>query len=107
MGIIVISTAGLGTRLGEITKSRNKSLVTLNGRPIIAHQIEKFKKEQKVTEQKQEEVFTEKTGNTMTISEIDLLKNQLHGCLTLGPQVGSKDIKDLSLLQSKSLFTCR
>ncbi len=56
---------------------------------------EEFKKEQKVTEQKQEEVFTEKTGNTMTISEIDLLKNQLHGCLTLGPQVGSKDIKDL------------
>ena len=52
-----------------------------------------FKKDQEASEVKQEEVFTEKVGPTMTISEIDLLRQQLHGCLNLN--VGVANLKEI------------
>ncbi len=52
-----------------------------------------FKKEQETIEEKQEEVFTEKVSASMTISELDLLKQQLHGCLNLN--VGVEDLKNI------------
>ena len=54
---------------------------------------QEFKKVQEETEVKQEEVFTEKVAATMTISEIDLLRQQLHSCLNLN--VGVPNLKDL------------
>ncbi len=39
---VVIPTAGLGTRLGKITKYINKSLVSVAHKPIISWQFEKF-----------------------------------------------------------------
>ena len=59
----------------------------------LENQDKEFKKEQEASEVKQEEVFTEKVGPTMTISEIDLLRQQLHGCLNLN--VGVANLKEI------------
>ena len=59
----------------------------------LENKDQEFKKEQETIEEKQEEVFTEKVGPTMTISEIDLLKQQLHGCLNLN--VGVANLKEI------------
>ncbi len=40
---VVIPTAGLGKRLNNLTKNLNKSLITLNDKPVISHIIDKFK----------------------------------------------------------------
>ena len=39
---VVIPTAGIGSRLGSLTKYINKSLVSIANRPIISHVIEQF-----------------------------------------------------------------
>ena len=54
---------------------------------------QEFKKIQEETEVKQKEVFTEKVAATMKISEIDLLRQQLHSCLNLN--VGVADLKEI------------
>ena len=59
----------------------------------LENKDQEFKKEQETIEEKQEEVFTEKVSPTMTISEIDLLKQQLHGCLNLN--VGVANLKEI------------
>ena len=59
----------------------------------LENKDQEFKKEQETIEEKQEEVFTEKVGPSMTISEIDLLKQQLHGCLNLN--VGVANLKEI------------
>ena len=59
-----------------------------------------FKKVQEETKVKQEEVFTEKVAATMTISEIDLLRQQLHSCLNLNVGVANlKDIKPVIFIE--------
>lgn len=42
---VLIPSAGLGTRLGELSKNRNKALVTVGQKPAICHIIDKFPKE--------------------------------------------------------------
>ena len=39
---VCIPTAGIGSRLGELTKYVNKSLVTVANRPVISHVIDQF-----------------------------------------------------------------
>lgn len=39
---VIIPTAGLGTRLGKITKSLNKSLIPYKNKPVLAHIIDSF-----------------------------------------------------------------
>ncbi len=39
---VCIPTAGIGSRLGELTKFVNKSLVSIANRPILSHLIEQF-----------------------------------------------------------------
>ena len=39
---VFIPTAGIGSRLGSLTKSINKSLVSLDNRPIITHLLDQF-----------------------------------------------------------------
>lgn len=39
---VVIPTAGLGSRLGKLTKNINKSLISVSNKPIISWQFEKF-----------------------------------------------------------------
>ena len=41
---VVIPTAGIGSRLKDLTKNLNKSLVSLSNRPILSHLIEQFPK---------------------------------------------------------------
>ncbi len=59
----------------------------------LENKDKEFKREQEKIEEKQEEVFTEKVSVSMTISELDLLKQQLHGCLNLN--VGVEDLKNI------------
>ena len=39
---VFIPTAGIGSRLGPLTNSINKSLVSLDNRPIITHLFDQF-----------------------------------------------------------------
>lgn len=45
--LVVIPTVGLGTRLGDLTKNLNKSLIPLKNQPIITHIINRFSSETK------------------------------------------------------------
>ena len=38
----IILAAGLGSRLNELTKNKPKSLVKVNGEPIIKYQIDAY-----------------------------------------------------------------
>ena len=42
---VLITTSGLGTRIGEYTKYINKSLVSIGDKPAICHIIESYSKE--------------------------------------------------------------
>ena len=64
---------------------------------------QEFKKVQEETEDKQNEVFTEKVAATMTISEIDLLRQQLHSCLNLNVGIANlKEIKPVIFIEVNS-----
>ena len=66
----------------------------------LENQDKEFKKEQEASEIKQDEVFTEKVGPSMTISEIDLLRQQLHACLNLNVGVANlKEIKPVIFIE--------
>jgi len=39
---VFIPTAGIGSRLGDLTNSINKSLVSLDNKPIISHIIDLY-----------------------------------------------------------------
>ncbi|MDA8668490.1 hypothetical protein N9M26_02410 [Alphaproteobacteria bacterium] len=61
---------------------------------------EEFKKVQEETELKQEEVFTEKVGAVMTISEIQLFEQQMYKCLNLNAGVANlKDLKPVIYIE--------
>lgn len=42
---VLILTAGIGSRLGDLTKNVNKAMLPINNKAIISHIIEKFPKE--------------------------------------------------------------
>lgn len=44
MEMLIISTAGTGSRLGNITKNLNKALIPFKDKPTLSHIIEKFPK---------------------------------------------------------------
>ena len=44
---VLITTSGIGSRLGEITKYTNKALVRIGDKPCISHIIEKYPIESK------------------------------------------------------------
>jgi CTP:phosphocholine cytidylyltransferase-like protein/thiamine kinase-like enzyme len=43
--IVIIPTAGVGARMGDLTANLNKCLLPYNGKPIITHIIDKFPKD--------------------------------------------------------------
>ena len=59
----------------------------------LENKNEDFKKEQETSEIKQDQVFTEKVGTEMTISEVDMLIQQIISCTIL--PLGSVDIRNL------------
>ena len=80
----------------EIIVKKKPTKKTFNVSTVLKdleNKDQEFKKEQESLEIKQEEVFTEKVGPTMTISEIDLLRQQLHSCLNLN--VGVANLKEI------------
>ena len=87
----------------EIIVKKKPTKKTFNVSTVLKdleNKDQEFKKEQETIEEKQEEVFTEKVGATMTISEIDLLKQQLHGCLNLNVGVANlKEIKPIIYIE--------
>jgi choline kinase len=39
---VLITTSGVGSRLGEITSENNKSLIRVGGKPVLSHIIESY-----------------------------------------------------------------
>ena len=39
---VIIPTAGLGSRLENLTKNINKSLISIDHKPVLGHQIKSF-----------------------------------------------------------------
>tara|TARA_B100000579_G_scaffold401303_1_gene383677 strand:+ start:8250 stop:9302 length:1053 start_codon:yes stop_codon:yes gene_type:complete len=87
----------------EIIVKKKPNKKTFNVSTVLKdleNKDQEFKKEQETSDVKQEEVFTEKVGETMTISEIDLLKQQLHSCLDLNAGVANlKLVKPVLVIQ--------
>ena len=39
---VLLTASGIGSRLGELTKFTNKSLVTIGNKPALAHIVEQY-----------------------------------------------------------------
>ena len=61
----------------------------------IEQESKDFKKEQETTEEKQSDVFTDEVGEKMTISELELLKQQLYDCYTV--PAGGQGFEDMKV----------
>tara|TARA_X000000368_G_C23049032_1_gene720460 strand:+ start:2180 stop:3208 length:1029 start_codon:yes stop_codon:yes gene_type:complete len=61
----------------------------------IENESKDFKEIQEETKEKQEDVFTEQVGKKMTISELELLKQQLYSCYTV--PAGAKELEDIKV----------
>lgn len=77
------------------TKPRKKTFNVSKVLKDIEQESEDFKKEQETTEEKQSEVFTDEVGEKMTISELEMLKQQLYSCYTV--PAGAKEFQDMKV----------
>ena len=77
------------------TKPKKKSFNVSKVLKDIEQESKDFKKEQETTEEKQSDVFTDEVGEKMTISELELLKQQLYSCYTV--PAGSKGFEDMKV----------
>jgi len=77
------------------TKPEKKSFNVSKVLKDIEQESKDFKKEQETTEEKQSDVFTDEVGEKMTISELELLKQQLYSCYTV--PAGSKGFEDMKV----------
>ena len=76
-------------------KPKKKSFNVSKVLKDIEQESKDFKKEQDTTEEKQSDVFTDEVGEKMTISELELLKQQLYSCYTV--PAGSKGFEDMKV----------
>lgn len=76
-------------------KPKKKSFNVSKVLKDIEQESKDFKKEQETTEEKQSDVFTDEVGEKMTISELELLKQQLYSCYTV--PAGSKGFEDMKV----------
>ena len=87
----------------EIVVKKKPNKKTFNVSTVLKdleNSDQEFKKAQEESEVKQDDVFTEKVSATMTISEIDLLRQQLHSCLNLNVGVANlKEIKPVIFIE--------
>ena len=87
----------------EIVVKKKPNKKTFNVSTVLKdleNSDQEFKKAQEESEVKQDDVFTEKVSTTMTISEIDLLRQQLHSCLNLNVGVANlKEIKPVIFIE--------
>jgi hypothetical protein len=77
------------------TKPKKKTFNVSKVLKDIEQESEDFKKEQETTEEKQSEVFTDEVGEKMTISELEMLKQQLYSCYTV--PAGAKEFQDMKV----------
>ncbi len=77
-------------------KPKKKSFEISKVLKDIENEQKDFKKNQKKIKEKQEDVFTEQVAASMTISEVELLKQQLYSCLTI--PAGSKYLQDMVVI---------
>ena len=77
------------------TKPKKKTFNVSKVLKDIEQENEDFKKEQEATEEKQSEVFTDEVGEKMTISELEMLKQQLYSCYTV--PAGAKEFQDMKV----------
>lgn len=76
-------------------KPKKKSFNVSKVLKDIEQESKDFKKEQETTEEKQSDVFTDEVGEKMTISELELLKQQLYSCYTV--PAGSRGFEDMKV----------
>ena len=77
------------------TKPKKKSFNVSKVLKDIEQESKDFKKEQEATEESQSEVFTDEVGEEMTISEVDLLTQQLISCYTV--PAGAKELEKIKI----------
>ena len=80
----------------EIVVKKKPEKKTFNVSTVLKdleNQDKEFKKEQEATEEKQDEVFTEKVGPKMTLDEFDAFEQQMIQCLNLN--AGVSNLEDL------------
>ena len=77
------------------TKPKKKTFNVSKVLKDIEKESEDFKKEQETTEEKQSEVFTDEVGEKMTISELEMLKQQLYSCYTV--PAGAKEFQNMKV----------
>ena len=77
------------------TKPKKKTFNVSKVLKDIEQESEDFKKEQETTEEKQSDVFTDEVGEKMTISELEMLKQQLYSCYTV--PAGAKEFQDMKV----------
>ena len=77
------------------TKPEKKSFNVSKVLKDIEQESKDFKKEQETTEEKQSDVFTDEVGEKMTISELELLKQQLYDCYTV--PAGGQGFEDMKV----------
>ena len=77
------------------TKPKKKTFNVSKVLKDIEQESEDFKKEQETTEDKQSDVFTDEVGEKMTISELEMLKQQLYSCYTV--PAGAKEFQDMKV----------
>ena len=76
-------------------KPKKKSFNVSKVLKDIEQESKDFKKEQETTEEKQSDVFTDEVGEKMTISELELLKQQLYECYTV--PAGGQGFEDMKV----------
>lgn len=77
------------------TKPKKKTFNVSKVLKDIEQESEDFKIEQELSEEKQTEVFTDEVGETMTISEVDLVTQQLIDCYTV--PAGAKELEKIKI----------
>ncbi|MDC0861417.1 hypothetical protein OAQ08_02305 [Alphaproteobacteria bacterium] len=76
-------------------KPKKKSFNVSKVLKDIEQESKDFKKEQETTEETQSEVFTDEVGEKMTISEVDVLTQQLISCYTV--PAGAKELEKIKI----------
>ncbi len=76
-------------------KPKKKSFNVSKVLKDIEQESKDFKKEQETTEESQSEVFTDEVGEKMTISEVDMLTQQLISCYTV--PAGAKELEKIKI----------
>jgi len=103
---LLITTSGTGSRLGELVKNTNKSLVLLHGKPIIDHIIDSYPQNIEIV------LTLGYFGDKVKDHLIAKYPNRIFQFVTVdkyqgeGTSLGYSMLQAKSLLQSPFIFNC-